>query len=91
MMERIMYNRVFKYLNQNNLLYNRQSGFQKGYSTSHAIIQLENQITDSFNKKKFTLGVFRDLSKDFDTVDYSISIKNYATLALVKVPETRWK
>ena len=90
-MERIMYNRVFKYLNQNNLLYNRQSGFQKGYSTSHAIIQLENQITDSFNKKKFTLGVFRDLSKDFDTVDYSISIKNYATLALVKVPETRWK
>ena len=74
-LERIMYNGLFKYLKTNNILYSKQFGFQEGHSTEHAIIQLIDQINNSFEKNHYTLGIFIDLSKAFDTVDYNILIK----------------
>ena len=73
-LERIMYNRVYNYLNDNNLLFRKQFGFRKGHSTDHALIKLIDSIYDSFNQNKYTLGVFIDLSKAFDTVDHNILI-----------------
>ena len=48
-LERIMYNRVYSYLNDNNRLFNQQFGFRKDHSTDHALIELINSIYDSFN------------------------------------------
>ena len=61
-LERIMYNRLYLYLTENNLLCNKQFGFKKGHSTGHAIAQLADQIHEMFNKNIYTLGVFIDLS-----------------------------
>ena len=72
MLERITYNRPYKYLTENNLLYYKQCGFQKGHSPEHANLQLVEQINQSFGKNEFTLVVFVDLSKAFDTVDHQI-------------------
>ncbi|XP_065642837.1 group II intron-encoded protein LtrA-like [Hydra vulgaris] len=71
-LERIMFNRVFNYFSLNNLLYNNQFGFKKNNSTEHAIIQLVREISNSFEKSQFTLGIFIDLLKAFDTVDHDI-------------------
>ena len=73
-LERIMYNRVYNYLNDNNLLFRKQFSFSKGHSTDHALIKLIDSIYDSFNQNKYSLGVFIDLSKAFDTVDHNILI-----------------
>ena len=70
-----MYNTLCKYLTKNNLLYCKQFRFQKGHSPEHAILQLVEQINLSFEKKEFTPGVFVDLYKAFDTVDYQILLK----------------
>ena len=43
-LERIMYNRLYKYLCKEKLLYSKQSGFQKDHSTDHAIVHLVDQI-----------------------------------------------
>ena len=46
-----MYNRFYKYLKENNYLYEKLLGFQSGYSTNNAIIQLVDKIFDSFEKE----------------------------------------
>ena len=38
LLERIMYNRLYKYLLQNNLFYEKQFGFQASNSMEHAVI-----------------------------------------------------
>ena len=72
--ERIMYNRVYNHLDSKGLLYEKQFGFQRNNSTEHAILQLTRDITSSFEKGEYTLGVFIDLSKAFDTIDHQILI-----------------
>ena len=82
-----MYNRLFKYLSENSNLYEKQFGFQTSHSTEHAILLLVNQLRQSFDENKFTLGIFIDLSKAFDTVDYKILTKK---LELYGVKVTTW-
>ena len=57
-----MYNRLFKYLKENNIVYEKQFGFQGTYSISDAIVQLVDKTFVSFEKEQFTLKVFIDLS-----------------------------
>ena len=64
-LEKIMYNRLYKHLKEKDILYKKQFGFQQKHS---------------IERNQFTLGIFIDLSKDFDTVDHKILIsklKNY--------------
>ena len=68
-------NRLFKYLSENSIRYEKQFGFQTSHSTEHAILLLVNQLYLSFDESKFTLGNFIDLSKAFDTVDHKILTK----------------
>ena len=67
-----MYNRLYKYLTGNNLLYWKQFGFRKGHSPEYAILQLVEQINQAFEMNEFTVSVFVNLSKAFDTVDHEI-------------------
>ena len=53
-LERIVYNGLYQDLNSNNILYKKQFGFQTGNSTEHAILQLVDQISNSFEKKPFS-------------------------------------
>ena len=73
-LERIIYNRLYEHLNSNNILYKTRFGFHKGHSTEQAILQLVDQVSNSFEKNLFVLCVFINLSKAFDTVDHNILI-----------------
>ena len=72
--ERIMYNRLERYLERNNMIYNHQFGFRRSYSTEHALMSITEQIKSNFRTKSYSCGVFVDLEKAFDTVNHSILI-----------------
>ena len=70
--ERIVYNRVYSYFNRNNFFYKLQFWFRKNYGTNHAVTKLVETVIDAFEQKEFVVGVFLDLSKAFDTINYNI-------------------
>ena len=70
-----MYNQLFKYLSENSIIYEKQIGFQTSHSIEHAIPLLVNQLYHSLDESKFMLGIFIDLSKAFNTVNYKILTK----------------
>ena len=89
LLERIMYNRLFKHLSENSILYKKIFGFQTSHSTEHAILLLVNQLYKSFDESRFTLGIFIDLCKAFDTVDHKILTKK-PELHGIKDCSLRW-
>ena len=71
-LERVIYNRMVHCLDNYNILCHQQFGFRKGYSTSVALIRLSDQLFTAIDNKEFTIGIFLDLSKAFDTVNHEI-------------------
>ena len=69
-----MYIRLYEYFINNNL-HENQFGFQINNSTVHALLQFTQDFAQNFDNGKFTLGVFIDLLKGFDTVDHQILLK----------------
>ena len=49
-------------------------------STSLAVMELIEEITNATDNKKHAIGVFIDLKIAFDTVDHGILIKQMGTL-----------
>ena len=71
-LEKIMYKRIIKYLDKNNVIFQSQYGFRKKHSTNLATIELVTKILQAIDNSEYTLGVFLDLAEAFDTVNYDI-------------------
>ena len=51
---------------------NLQFGFRQQYSTSHALINITENIRKALDDRTISCGVFVDLRKAFDTLDHQI-------------------
>ena len=63
---------MINYLDKHKLLDYNQYGFRKNHSISLALLYLHDKITSAVDEKKYTAGLFLDLSKAFHTVNHSI-------------------
>ena len=70
--EKLMYKRLYNFLEVHKILYNLQFGFRASHSVNHALISLTQSIKNSLDNKKFGCGIFLDLQKAFDTVNHQI-------------------
>ena len=70
--ERVIYNRIHKFIDDHDILYKFQFGFRAKHSTSAAIAVLLDNIANAFNHNENVCGVFLDMQKAFDTIDYKI-------------------
>ena len=68
--EKLIYNVLYKYLDDNNLLNINQSGFRSGDSCTNQLVSITHKIFQSFdaNPPLEVRGVFLDISKAFDKV-----------------------
>ena len=67
-----MYNRIYKFFIDKNLIYPLQFGFRQKYSTVHALISLTESIKKKIDDGNIGCGVFVDFQQAFDTVDHDI-------------------
>jgi len=70
--ERVMYNRLMRYLEKHNILYQYQFGFKKNHSTYMALTLLIDKILNALDNNEHVLGLYLDFAKAFDTVDHNI-------------------
>ena len=68
--EKVIYSRLYSFLTTMNVIYDKQFGFRKNHSTTHAINYSINRILGEIEKKRHVIGIFVDLSKAFDTIDH---------------------
>ena len=69
-----MYKRLYTFLDNKNIIYYLQFGFRQQYSTSHALINITENIRRSLDDENIGCGAFVDLQKAFDTVDDKIML-----------------
>ena len=70
--EKLTFARIQDFITNFRILSDYQFGFRKNCSTGLAIFTLLNDLIKTFNKKLFTVAIFVDLKKAFDTVDRRI-------------------
>ena len=61
--EKVLYNRLYSFFMSKNVIYNKQFGFRKNHSTSHAINYSVNKIISELQQRNHVIGIFIDLSK----------------------------
>ena len=74
-LEKIIHNRVYKFLEENKCLYSHQFGFRRNHSTNHALMELTENVRKALDKNDHACGVFVDLQKAFDTVNHHILLQ----------------
>ena len=71
-LEKVVLKRLLDFLNKHDILNSSQFGFRKHHSTTLALIDLIDNISNSLDNKDYSIGVFLDLSKAFDTINLEI-------------------
>ena len=74
-LERLLYNRLFNFFNSNNIQGDSQYGFRRGFSTEMALADTLNRITCELDEGNSVIGLFLDLKKAFDTVNFVILLR----------------
>ena len=66
--EHFIYNKLFHFFQENNLISPNQSGFKPGDSCTNQLLAITHEIYKSFDDGYEVRGVFLDISKSFDKV-----------------------
>jgi hypothetical protein len=69
-LEKIVNDRVVRFLNKNKVLYEGQYGYRSNRSTTDAILDFTGNIIDGINKGHYVLSLFLDMSKAFDSISH---------------------
>ena len=74
-LEKLMFTRVYEFLEKHKCIYKLQFGFRSKHSTNHALINITETIRSALDSKKVAAGIFVDLQKAFDTVNHEILVQ----------------
>ena len=72
LIEKLLYQRLYSFLEENKCLYENQFGFRNHHSTNHALITITEKIRKTLDNNEYMCGIFLDFQKAFDTVNHKI-------------------
>ena len=75
-LERIIFNKMFSFLIEKNLISSNQSGFRPGNSCFKQLLSITHEIYKSFDNEFEVKGVFLYISKAFDEVWHEVLFSN---------------
>jgi hypothetical protein len=81
-LEKIINNRLTKYLEDKLILSKMQFGFRPKVSTADAVCYLTDYLVENLDRGKHTIGIFLDLAKAFDTISIPILLRKLETLGI---------
>ena len=85
-LEKIVYNRLYKFCHKNKVIYTSQYGFRPNHSTEHALLEFQNRIVNNLSSKCLSAGVFMELSKAFDTINHDILLAKLEHYGIRGIP-----
>jgi len=84
--EKDEYKRLNKYLDLKNILSTSQYGFRPSHSTFMPLLDMYSDISRSIDCPDFSIGVFIDLCKAFDTINHDILFRKLEHFCIRGVP-----
>ena len=69
-LKKLMYERVYQFLTENNIIYDLQFFFRQNFSTTLVMINITENIKQALDEGYIGSRIFVDLQKAFDTVDH---------------------
>lgn len=85
-LEKLINDRLHKYLEKFKIISDSQFGFRHGRSTEDAVAALSSHIVDQLDRKHKCLAVFIDLKKAFDTVSVPILVQKLECIGIRGTP-----
>mgnify|MGYP000273005601 FL=1 len=76
-MERCVYKHISNHLHFNNLVHPKQSGFSKGHSTIHQLLDIYHDSVSTIDSRQNLCMIFCDISKAFDRVCLLFKLRQY--------------
>ena len=70
--EKVILLQLTKYLDENNLICEKQYGFRKNRSTEYAALHIVDFLNYQLDVNKIPVSVYLDLSKAFDSLSHNI-------------------
>ena len=62
-LEGLIYNHLYSFLEKHDILYKYQFGFRKGYSTEQAVLEITGTLEKAMVKKMVTCGLYLDFQR----------------------------
>ena len=84
--EQLVYDQLVAFIEKENILYQFQFGFRKGFFTEQAIIEITDYVKSSIDNHLYTCGMFLEFSKGLDTVNHSILLRKLEKYGIRGLP-----